>query len=138
MKILLAAVAVLLVSGTANADSISFRMSFRSDYVDGIGRVTIHQAEGGQLTVFQDPNTCTKNGRLCTRIAVRMDTITPKVIEDRRPLDGPLLLQLVEGVVLEVGSGYNIDETITYVAIVTKNETTTRMPLKVHAFTSIE
>jgi len=104
---------------TALAESVSFEtVSLKSGYVQGVGKIEISPAENGKLRVSHDKNNCSPDGRRCTRMAVFSEVVDAKVIEDRRPTDGDLLLGLTQEINLSVSSGYNIEGRIYYTAIV--------------------
>ena len=55
-------------------------------------------------------------------MAIRSQIVEAKIIEDNRPSDGDLLLQLTPEIKLSVSSGHNIEERIYYTAILQPRE----------------
>lgn len=105
----------LLISTQALASGVQLKFDLRSKYVDGFGTITIMQASKGQLKIAHDKNRCFVGeglNRLCTKMAVILETVTPVVVEDNRPLDGDLILKLNDRLQLSIGSGFNIEEKV--------------------------
>ena len=136
MKSIAVALMTLFVGASAFAETFQFHVSLRSKYVDGIGRITIVGAEQGQITVYHDRNKCSPDGAVCTEIAPFVATVTPTLISDRRPVDGPLKLMLTDEITLRISSGFTIDEKIHYAAIVEKDGVEIEVPLYLEAYTS--
>ncbi len=125
---------VLLISGVARAaESVFFQVNLVSGKVDGVTKVILQTLPNNQIKVYVDPNHCSSAG-LCTEMAGIPQTVTPKVIKDSRPTDGPLLLGLTQSVSLEVSSGYNPEGKVSYTAILERKGESLRLPLKENIF----
>ena len=109
-------------ASVSHAESVTFKtFALKSGYIDGVGRIEISPSKGGFLRLTQDKNKCDSEGIGCTRMAVLSTVVRARVIEDRRPVDGDLVLELTPEISLSVGSGNNREGWIYYNCLVKKN-----------------
>ena len=138
MRKLLLLAATFFMTSSAFADVAFLFAGFDSGYVAGAGKVSIRSVEDGKLWVQWDQNSCSPDGRSCTRLAYPGETVTPIVLQDKRPVDGNLIIGLTQDIQLTVGSGHNSTGTINYSVTLTKGDgQTVRVPLKANIHTSI-
>ena len=110
----------LVMGSQAFAEPVKLAVTLRSNYSSSVGLIEIRDAGNGKLEVTHDKNICGING--CTEMFFAPQIVDPKVIEDRRGSDGDLVLQLTPEIQLIVGSGFNIEGKITFVAKVNQEK----------------
>jgi len=116
MKKIFLLIALSMFSVSAFA-GIRFDVTLYTDYVDGLGKVTITGLSDGRLRVLHDQNTCVtvpQGGQSCTEVAYQPVTVTPILISDNRATDGSLVLGLTERLQLVVSSGFEVDHKVHY------------------------
>jgi hypothetical protein len=120
MKKLLVMFAVM-TSISALAEKANFSVQqLQSPRVDGVIKLVIIPKAGGKLAVTYNPNHCALPNGPCTEMGSSYEVVEPNVIEDRRRVDGDLVLELTQDITLYVSIGRGTDGIVQYTAVVKK------------------
>jgi hypothetical protein len=111
---------IVLIAAFASLNAFAEKATFtvtklQSPIVNGVLKLVIVPQVDGKLAVSYNPNTCSASG-MCTKMATSYDLVEAKVVADRRPVDGSLILELTPEITLIVGSGNRVDGMISYTA----------------------
>lgn len=98
MKKIVLLACLALTATVAKAADPSFRFAGLSGWAQNVGKVYISIS----------------NGKMVLNVKGESETLEPTIIEDMRPTDGPLILDLGKGRTLKVTSGYSLTGDVQY------------------------
>jgi hypothetical protein len=130
-KVLFALVLLSSQFAWAAGDLIQFTVvGFESEKVGGIAQFAVYPGKNAAdpWEVVQNPNTC--DGDACSVVGLSRFQTQPTIASDRRAADGPLVIELVPMMSIEVESGDTPDGNVHYTAVLKQIEgPTVRLPL---------
>ena len=94
-------VALLVLGSSLAAQAVSLQFGVTSDFVG---------KDNGSFHVYIHEDTV--NISEVNHLREPIETAKIVAVDDRRPVDGPLVVKLSNGATLTVSSGYNLDRTV--------------------------
>ncbi|MEQ1876082.1 MAG: hypothetical protein ABL958_05515 [Bdellovibrionia bacterium] len=113
MKAVIFSVLFSVLSVTAFAQNanegelVKVSLTLVSDRVEGVQEYRLRTLSDGKIEITINPNTCTGEGinTACTTKGLITQVVTPIFVQDNRPADGALVLQLNEKLQLAYSIG---------------------------------